>query len=104
MPVMSAVRVMQLLWRARTEPVAVHAGVVVAVGAALDGLPPVLVCAIPGDGRGETVLERPARRPARRAQLRRVERIAAVVARPVGHVPDELLAAAGRAQDRGDDV
>src|SRR5436190_9683782 len=100
MPVMSAVRFMRLLWRGRTEPVAVHAGVVVAVGAALDGLPPVLVLAIPGDRRREPVVERPPRRPARPAQLRRVERVAPVVARTVRPVANQVLPTAGRTQDR----
>ena len=52
----------------RPQAVAVHALVVVAVGAALDRLPPGAVLAVPRDRRREPLVERPPRAPAGRAQ------------------------------------
>src|SRR5436190_24166994 len=62
------------------EPCGVLAGVVLAVLAGLDLLPPVPVVAIPGDRRGEAIGERRLRTPAEPAQLPGVERVAAIVA------------------------
>src|SRR5207302_2524501 len=56
---------------------------------ALDRLPPVAVVAVPVDRRADALLPLPARLPAERSQLRRVERVAAVVSRAVLDVPDQ---------------
>ena len=63
------------------EPRGVLLVVVAAVVARLDRLPPVAVLAVPVDRRLEAAaVERVLRRPAERAQLRRVDGVAAVVA------------------------
>ena len=72
-----------------------------AVGGALlrDGPPPGLVAHVPVDGRGEAVVEGGLRFPAQRAQLRGVERVAAVVARAVRDRGDERRRPVEGAQD-----
>src|SRR5437899_9166120 len=67
-----------------SEPSGVLRVVVAAVLARLDRLPPLAVRPIPLDGLLEPArIERVGRRPAEAAQLGRVDRVAAVVARPV---------------------
>src|SRR5206468_9231807 len=56
---------------------------------ALDRLPPVAIVAVPVDRRPDAVLPLSPRCPAERAQLRRVERVAAVVPGPVLDVSDQ---------------
>ena len=74
----------------RAQPSRVLALVVLPVLAGLDRLPPVAVLAVPGDRlRQPGLAERVRRRPAERAQLGVVERVAAVVAGAVLDVPDE---------------
>src|SRR5205085_6128768 len=81
------------------EPGLVLPAVVVEVLARLDPLPPLAVRAVPLDGLGEAFLERPLALPAEPAQLRVVQRVAAVVTRPVVDVPDERRIGAGQLED-----
>src|SRR5581483_6569685 len=69
--------------RARGEALAVLLLVVLLVLARLDRLPPGAVLAVPVDGRADAVVEVHLRLPAERVQLRRVDRVAPVVAGPV---------------------
>src|SRR5262249_1941526 len=55
----------------------------------LDRPPPRLVLPVPADGGREPGVEVLARRPAERRQLRRVERVAPIVARAIRHRCDE---------------
>src|SRR5262245_28911969 len=73
--------------------------VVLTERARLDRLPPRLVPAVPLDGRGERGVEAGARRPAERLDLARVERVAAVVAGPVGDRRDQALGLAEQGED-----
>src|SRR4051812_46507451 len=70
----------------------------------LDPLPPDAVVAVPGDGRGEALGERPAAAPAERFELGRVERVAPIVARPVVDAPDQRLVRAGQLEDAARDL
>src|SRR4051794_24536147 len=82
------------------EPVGVLLGVVLAVLTGLDRLPPLAVLAVPLDRLREARrVERVLRRPAERPQLRRVDRVAAVVAGAVRHRPDEIRRGAGEVED-----
>src|SRR5262245_54777665 len=81
------------------QTVFVHGAIVLAVGAALDRLPPRSMRAIPGDRVGDTLLERPARRPAGGSQPAGIERVATVVAGPVGHVPHQVARPPGEVED-----
>ena len=62
------------------------------------------VVAVPGDGALEAVGEADLRLPAQRAHLVGAQRVAAVVARAVGDVLDELLAGARELEDPPDDL
>src|SRR6185369_10577673 len=85
----------------RRSAVAVLLLVVLAVGAALDALPPLRVVNIPFDRRLKRLRPRAAgRRPAQLAlDLARVDGVAAVVAQAVGHRLDHLRALAHDRQD-----
>src|SRR3954469_16814338 len=76
--------------RPRPAPV-VGRQVIGVVRAGLDGAPPRLVPAVPLDGLAEAVPEPDRRRPAEAAQLRTVDRVAAVMSGTVGDVVDQLL-------------
>src|SRR5947209_6745541 len=79
--------------------------VVPTVLALLDGLPPLAVVAIPLDRRLEpAAVERVVRRPAEVAHLRRVDRVAPVVARAVGDHAHEVGARAGEVEDATHDI
>src|SRR5206468_2775226 len=67
--------------------------------AGLDRLPPVPVVAVPRDGLRQPVREVSLRRPPEPAQLRRVDRVAAVVTRTIGDVADERLVGPGQLED-----
>src|SRR5512134_2436694 len=73
--------------------------VVLPEGSGLDGLPPRLVRAVPLDRRGQRGVEARGGRPAERADLGGVERVAPVVARAIGHRGDEALRLAEQGQD-----
>src|SRR5207248_10416313 len=73
--------------------------VVCAELAGLERPPPRLVLAIPAHRRLQRGAERVARRPAQLPELGRVERVAAVVAGPVGHQADEAIGLAEPPQD-----
>src|SRR5664280_2201418 len=64
----------------------------------LDRPPPRLVLRVPAHGLGKPTLERHQRRPPQVAQLRRRERVAAVVADAVGDRVDQRLGLAEQAQ------
>src|SRR5207244_4854997 len=82
------------------EPPAVLALVVVEVLAAPDRGPPPLVVAVPVDRQRQAVLEARARLPPElAAELVGGQRVAPVVAGPVGDVLDERLVAVGQRQD-----
>ena len=79
-------------WHRRLEPEPLAV-----VAARLDVLAPVAVLEVPAHGRAQAVLERVARRPAElAADLRRVDRVAAIVAGPIGHERLELAIARRR--------
>src|SRR6266446_6061538 len=82
-----------------TSAVLVLPAVPVAELSGLQRPPPGLVLAIPRHGRLQRLAERMLGRPAELSHLLRVERVAAVVARPVLHGPDQRLRLAGQAQD-----
>src|SRR5204863_1251095 len=91
--------------RLRAEAGGVLLLVVRAVVAGLDRLPPVPLLAVPLDrGAKAARVERVPRRPPERAELRRVDRVAPVVARAIGHVPDEVRRRGGEVEDPTDDV
>src|SRR5688500_1484041 len=76
----------------RTLPPGVLLLVVLQVLAALDRLPPLRVVAVPLDRRADGLLELVPRRPAELAlDLRRVDRVAAVVAGAVLDLRDALV-------------
>src|SRR5664280_3419309 len=87
-----------LRWRLG-ERASVLALVVGAVVARADRLPPPRVVAIPRDRLLQALGEAHLRLPAERADLVRGQRVAAVVAGPVGYVLDLRLAGAGRRDD-----
>src|SRR5262249_26342625 len=86
------------------ERTTVLALVVLAVIARTDRLPPPRAVAVPGDRLLQALGEAHLRLPAERAQLLGGERVAAVVARPVGDVLDQRLVVAGQLDDSLDDL
>ena len=98
------------LWRRRVpapgarpssslQRAAVMALVVLAVRARADRLPPPGVVAVPLDRAREPVVEPRPRPPAQAGELVGGERVAAVVAGPVGHVFDQRFVGSGQLQD-----
>src|SRR5829696_1273285 len=88
-----------------SQPAPVLAFVVVAVLARADRPPPPLVAAVPVDGLLVPVVELRLRLPAQLGlDLLRRQRVAAVVARAVGHVLDQRVVVAGQLEDAPDDV
>ena len=65
----------------------------------LDGPPPRLVVEIPPHGLGEPLLEVGPWTPAERRDLRRVERVPAIVPRPIRHGSDERRGLAEEVED-----
>ena len=83
---------------------AVLALVVLAVLAGADRPPPVLVVPVPGDGPLDPLVEADRGPPAEPLGALGGERVAAVVAEPVGDVVDQRLVAAGELEDPRDDL
>src|SRR5262249_51182791 len=67
--------------------------------ALLDGAPPLLVVSIPPDRLGQPLLEGRRRLEAEPGELRRVERVAAIVPRPVVHETQQGLRLAELRED-----
>ena len=65
----------------------------------LDRPPPALVLPVPRDRLGEPLVEGRARPPPDGLELRRVERVAPIVARSIGHGPDQARGLAHELQD-----
>src|SRR3954464_8648443 len=87
------------------ERLAVLLFVVLAVLAGADRAPPVLVVAVPLHGPLENLREVDLRLPAKLLlQLRRGERVAAVVAKAVGEVLDQRLVGADQLDCQLDDL
>src|SRR5712691_3727784 len=82
----------------RASAVSVLLLVIRAELAGLERAPPRFPLAIPGDGGGQGLAERVPWRPAEAAHLRRVERVAPVVAGPVLHGADQRLGPAAQAE------
>src|SRR5436190_833141 len=86
------------------EPPPVVALVVVEVVARADRRPPPLVVPVPVDRQREPVREPRARLPAERPHPVGGQRVAAVVAGPVGHVLDQRLVPPRQREDAADEL
>src|SRR5574340_753960 len=79
-------------------PLLVHTAVVLLVGPVLEPLPPGGMFPVPGHRARHPLREAYLRGPPQRARLVGGDGVAPVVARPVGHVADHLLALARELQ------
>src|SRR5262245_31327187 len=86
-------------------PLSVHALVLLPEFSGLDRFPPVSTLLVPAHGSCESVLERVLRLPAQDARdLRRIERVAAVVSGTILDVADERSRLAGELEDARRDL